>query len=55
MPKSIGLSMAAGGVALVIASFVVMDIPNHGKWFPVFLIGGGILLWIGVQKYRAAN
>ena len=55
MPKQIGISMAVGGVALVIASFVTMNLPDHGKWFPVFLIGGGVLLWMGVQKYRAAT
>ena len=55
MPKQIGISMAVGGVALVVASMVAMNIPDYGKWFPVFLIGGGILLWMGVQKYRAAS
>ena len=39
MPKQIGISMAVGGVALVIASMVAMNIPDYGKWFPVFLIG----------------
>lgn len=55
MPKQIGIAMAAGGVALVVASMMIMGVPDHGKWFPVFLIGGGVLLWMGVQKYRAAS
>jgi len=55
MPKQIGISMAVGGVALVVASMVAMNFPGYGKWFPVVLIGGGVLLWMGVQKYRAAG
>ena len=54
MPKSIGVLMAVGGVTLVIASMMIMGVPDHGKWFPVFFLGGGALLWIGVKKYRAA-
>ena len=47
--------MAVGGVVLIIASMITMNLPDYGKWFPVFLIGGGVLLWMGVQKYRAAG
>jgi hypothetical protein len=54
MPKQIGISMAMGGVALLIASMVTMNLGDYGKRFPVFLIGGGVLLWMGIQKYRAA-
>ncbi|HEV8680690.1 MAG TPA: hypothetical protein VGQ90_15040 [Stellaceae bacterium] len=55
MPKQVGITMAVGGAALVIASMVTMNIPNYSNSFPILLIGGGILLWMGVQKYRAAS
>jgi hypothetical protein len=54
MPKQIAIAMAVGGAALVAASMVTMNLPNYSNSFPVLLIGGGVLLWMGIQKYRNA-
>jgi hypothetical protein len=54
MAKPWAILMAAGGVVLVILSMVIAGYPEHSKWFPIFLIGGGLLGWFGVTKYRAA-
>ena len=53
MPRLIATAMAVGGVALVIASLVIMNIPHYSNSFPILLIGGGVLLWMGIHKYRA--
>jgi hypothetical protein len=54
MPKLSGMAMAAGGALLLIGSMLCLNYPDGTKWFPVLLIGGGVLVWFGIQKYRAA-
>ena len=54
MPKQFGIALAVGGIALLIVSMVCLNYAEVSKWFPVLLIGGGALIWFGVQKYRAA-
>ena len=49
-PRLTAISITILGVVLIISSAVVLKFPNFSNWFPVFLIGGGCLLWLGHQK-----
>jgi hypothetical protein len=53
-PKQLGIVMTALGIAALICSVVSVNVGDQGKWFPVLLIGGGILVWVGIKKYRWA-
>ena len=55
-----GLGMTLGGALLLIGSIVCMSqyfylyYTGISHWFPLLLVGGGALVWFGVQKCRAA-
>jgi hypothetical protein len=52
--------MTLGGTLLLIGSIVCLSqyfylyYAGISHWFPLLLVGGGALVWLGVQKYRAA-
>jgi hypothetical protein len=54
MSKKLAMTMAMGGAVMLAISMVALYSSDYTKWFPVFLIAGGILIWQGVQKYREA-
>ena len=54
MPKQLAIVMAVGGAAVLVLSMLSLNYADASKWFPVLLIGGGVLVWLGIQKYRAA-
>jgi hypothetical protein len=55
-----GLGMTLGGALLLIGSIVCLSqyfylyYAGISQWFPLLLVGGGALVWFGVQKYREA-
>jgi hypothetical protein len=54
MTKQIAISMAAGGAVLLVGSILSLNYADASKWFPVLVIAGGLLVWQGIQRYRAA-
>ena len=54
MTKHLAILMAAVGCILVIAPLVFFSTPEVRQWFPVFLVSGILLTWLGIQKYRNA-
>jgi len=54
MTKQDGILMAMGGAILLIGSMLSLNFPYFSKWFPILLIGGGALVWFGIQRYRWA-
>jgi hypothetical protein len=54
MPKQLAIPMAVLGGAALVGSMFLINHPDHSKWFPVLLIGGGALIWWGIQKFRDA-
>jgi hypothetical protein len=64
MPKQFasvtGLGMTLVGVLFLIGSLVCLSqyfylyYAGISHWFPLLLIGGGALVWFGIQRYRAA-
>ena len=53
-PKQLGILMTVLGIALIILSVVSLKVGSQGQWFPFLLIGGGVLIWVGIKKYRDA-
>lgn len=54
MEKPIGIAMGVLGLASMIISIVSFNIPDVSKWFPVLLVGGAGVLYLGIKKYRLA-
>jgi hypothetical protein len=52
-PKMIGLIMSIIGSILIVISVASLSLPEIRQWFPVLLLGGGYLVWVGLGKYRA--
>jgi hypothetical protein len=54
MSKQLAMAMAVGGAVLLVFSMMSLNYADASQWFPVLLIGGGVLVLLGIQKYRAA-
>jgi hypothetical protein len=64
MPKQFasvtGVGMTLVGVLFLIGSLVCLSqyfylyYAGISHWFPLHLVGGGALVWFGIQRYRAA-
>jgi hypothetical protein len=52
MDRLLPILMIAAGAILVIASIVIVNIPDYDSSFPILLIGGGVLVFWGIKKYR---